>query len=332
METSEAVTLQDVFAARHRIDPHVRRTPLVLSHGLSSRLGANVYLKLETQQTTGSFKIRGAANCLLQLAADQRERGVVTVSTGNHGKAVATMAGRLGIKAVICVPELVLQHKVSAIRELGAQIVVRGKDQDEAEEHAVAYAAQYGMTLVSPFDGPAIIAGQGTIALEILNDLPEVDVVVVPLSGGGLISGIALALKQACRNIRTVGASMERSPVMYWSQQAGRPVQLPEEPTLADSLMGGIGLENRYTFDLVRRYVDDMALLSEREIAASMVYALAKEHVVVEGGGAVGIAAVLFNKLQDLGKNVVVVVSGGNADMSVLRSLLADDNILDAFP
>ena len=317
--------LRDVYAARKRISPYVQQTPLVYSRSISHRTGGNVYLKLENQQITRSFKVRGAANRLLRLNEDERQLGVITVSTGNHGKAVATMANSLGIRAVICVPELVLQHKVNAIRDIGAEIVVTGKDQEEAEENALELAEEQGLTYVSPFDDPDILLGQGTIALEILDELPEVDHVVVPLSGGGLLSGIALALKQTDRRIRTTGVSMDRSPVMYWSVQAGRPIQMPELATLADSLMGGIGLGNRYTFSLIRRYMDNAVLVSESEIENAMKHLLIEERLVVEGGGSVGVAALLHDRVSEPGDNIVVVVSGGNADMVVVQRLLSDN-------
>ena len=232
---------------------------------------------------------------------DERSRGVITVSTGNHGKAVAYVARKLGVPATICVPEQVLAHKVAAMRGLGADVVTHGLSQDEAEAHAAELSRERGLVWVSAFDDPLIIAGQGTIGLEILEDLPDVDTVVVPLSGGGLISGIALAIKSASAAIRTTGVSMERGPAMVMSLRAGRPVPVVEEPTLADSLMGGIGLENRYTFAMVQRYVDDVVLVSEQEIAAAMAHAVRAEHTVVEGGGAVGIAALSAGKVERLG-------------------------------
>lgn len=186
----------------------------------------------------------------------------------------------------------------------------------------MSLANDKGMTYISPFDDLDIIAGQGTIALEILEDLPEVDHVLVPLSGGGLLSGIALAMKAVNRSIRTTGVSMDRSPVMYWSIRAGRPIQMPELPSLADSLIGGIGLGNRYTFDLIRTYMDDACLVSEDQMADAMVHMLVNERLVVEGGGSVALAALLNDRVLNLGKNVVVVVSGGNADMPTLLKLV----------
>lgn len=318
----ELLDMRLVYLAAKRIRGIARRTPLVYSAALSERSGGHVYLKLENQQETGAFKVRGAANRLLSLSPAQRERGVVTVSTGNHGRAVAYVARRLGVRAVVCVPESVLVHKVAAIAELGAEVRVTGKDQDTAEAAALALAETEGLTLVSPFDDPAVIAGQGTIGLEILEELPEVEVVIAPLSGGGLLGGIALAVKAADPAIRTVGVSMARGAVMVASLAAGQPVQLPEEPTLADSLMGGIGLTNRYTFELIGRTVDATVLLDEDEIGQAMVYALRMEHQVVEGGAAVGLGAVLHGKVDLTGKTAAVVVSGGNVDMAALQRLL----------
>lgn len=318
----QPIELRDLYGARRRIAGMVRRTGLVHSPALSARCEAQVYLKLETQQVTGAFKVRGAANRLLQMGPEERARGVVTVSTGNHGRAVAYVAQALGTRAVVCVPALVLPHKVQAMRALGAEVRIVGASQDEAEAAALEMAGREGLTLVSPFDDPAVIAGQGTIGLEILEELPSVEVVAAPLSGGGLLGGIALAMKAGSPSIRTVGVSMARGPVMVESLKAGRPVQLPEEKSLADSLTGGIGLENRYTFGLIRRLVDETVLLNEDEIAAAMVYALAEERLVVEGGGSVALGALLHHKLDVTGRTVAAVVSGANVDMALLTRLI----------
>jgi len=315
-------TLQDITRARGRIAGLARRTPLVRSAGLSERAGAAVYLKLESLQETGSFKIRGAANKLLSLTAEERARGVIAVSSGNHGRAVAFVAQQIGVQAVICVSERVPAGKVEAIRRLGAEVVVHGTSYDEAEAHSLRLQAERGLTRVDPFDDPAVIAGQGTIGLELLEDLPQVDAVVVPLSGGGLIAGIAIALKAAQAAIRVIGASMERAPVMVASLRAGRPVELPEEETLADALMGGIGLDNRYTFRLVQQNVDETVLVSEEEIAGAMAFALEQERLVVEGGGAVALAAVLYGKVRGAGRTVAVVISGGNVDLALLSEVI----------
>jgi threonine dehydratase len=314
------VTLRDVYLARHKIASVVKRTPLIYSDWLTERVGGSVYLKLESLQETGSFKMRGAANKLLSLASDVRERGVIAVSSGNHGRAVAHVARQLGIRAVVCLSEAVPENKREAIQRLGAEMVIHGKTYDEATVYAFRLQEEQGLAMVHPFDDPLIIAGQGTIGLELLQDLPEIDTVVVPLSGGGLLGGIALALKTAHAGIRTIGVSMERGPAMVESLRAGRVVDVVEEPTIADALAGGIA-PNAYTFDIVQRYVDDTVLVSEEEIAGAMAFALEKHHLVVEGGGAVGVAALLYGRVSRLGRHVAVVVSGGNVDLLVLLEI-----------
>jgi threonine dehydratase len=322
----QPIELRDLYVAKHAISGYARHTPLVYSTDLSAITGGEVYLKLENLQETGAFKVRGAANRLLQMSAEERARGVIAFSTGNHGRALAWVGKQMGVRVVVCVPESVLPHKVAAIRALGADVRVIGADQDTAEEEAMTIAKNEGLTWVSPFDDPWVIAGQGTIGLEILDDLPLVDVVMAPLSGGGLLGGIAVAVKSASHRIHTVGVTMERGPVMVASIAAGKPVQLPEEETLADSLVGGIGLDNHYTFDLVRRVVDETVVVSEEEIAYAMVYALKSEKLVVEGGGAVALAALLAGKVHVEGKIVACVVSGGNVDMELLTHLVSAED------
>ena len=312
------VSVQDIYLARQRIAPIARKTPLIESPWLTERAGASVYLKLEGLQETGSFKIRGAANRLLNLTADEKARGVITVSSGNHGRAVAYVARQLGVNAVVCLSERVPGGKVAAIERLGAEAVVYGKSYDEAEEHSFKLEEERGLTRIHPFDDPFVIAGQGTIGLELLEDLPGVDTVVVPLSGGGLISGIALALKSANPAIGVIGVSMDRAPVMVHSLRAGAPIEMEEEETIADALAGGIGLDNRYTFRMVQEYVDDTVLVSEGEIAHAMAFALEQHHLVVEGGGAVGVAALLHGRVREVGRNVAVVLSGSNVDLPLL--------------
>jgi threonine dehydratase len=315
------VSVRDVYIARNRIRSLVRRTPLISSPLLSERVGTSVYLKLENLQETGSFKIRGAANKMLSLTAGEKARGVITISTGNHGRAVSCVARQLGIKALICIPQGVPANKVEGIRRLGGEIEAWGRTYDEAEEHAFRLEKERGLTMINPFDDSFVIAGQGTVGLELLEDLPETDTVVVPLSGGGLISGIALVLKSAGRSNRVIGVSMDRAPVMYHSLKAGRPISMEEEETIADALVGGIGLDNQYTFRMVQQYVDDVVLVSEEEIAEGMAFCLESHHLVVEGGGAVGVAALLHDRVRKLGDNVVVVVSGGNVDIPLLLEI-----------
>ncbi len=323
MSEAQLPTLAEVYRARAAIRDWVRRTPLVVSEALSRRLERSVHLKLETLQTTGAFKLRGAVNHLLHLDDEARERGVIAVSTGNHARAVAYAARQLGIPAVVCMSNLVHAYKVEAVKALGAEVHITGKDQDEAEVEALRLAEARGLTYVSPFDDPWVIAGQGTIGLEIVEDLPSVDTVLVPLSGGGLIGGIALALKTAVPRVRVIGVTMERGAAMYESLRAGRPVEVAEEPSLADSLGGGIGLQNRYTFALVRDLVDEILLVSEEEIADALAHAYWQERQILEGGGVVGIAALLSGKVSALGMQVAVVLSGRNVDMGRFTEIVA---------
>jgi threonine dehydratase len=273
---------------------------------------------------TGAFKLRGAANKILSLSADERTRGVVTVSTGNHGRAVAYVAKSLGIPATVCLSELVPVNKVKTLKQLDAKVVIHGQSQDDAAVRAEALQHENGLTMIHPFDDPYIIAGQGTIGLELLLDAPELDTVLVPLSGGGLIGGIALALKSANPAIRVVGISMEHGAAMHASLQAGHPVEVEETESLADSLGGGIGLDNQYTFGMARQLVDEVLLVSEEEIAQGMAYALHEHHLITEGAGAVGIAALLSEKVLPFDGKTVVVVSGGNVDLTSLMQIASN--------
>lgn len=308
-----ALSLHDLYLARQRINGLVRSTPLELSPSLSRHLGTPVYLKLEALQTTGSFKLRGASNAIAAFSAEQRACGVVTASTGNHGRAVAHAAAQLGVKATVFLSQLVPGNKVQAIRDLGAEVCIVGHSQDDAQQAAQQYAEQQGAALIPPFDHPQVVAGQGTLGLEIIEQLPEVEQVLIPLSGGGLFAGVALAMKSIKPSITTHGISMQRGAAMHASLQAGRPVEVEELPTLADSLGGGIGLGNKHTLSMTQRLLDQLHLLPEASIANGMRHAYQHERLVVEGAGAVGIAALLDGLVTARGP-VVVVVSGRNVD------------------
>src|ERR671919_2445205 len=312
----DTVTLQDIYRARRAIAGRIRRTPLVVSDSLSRIAGAPVHLKLEQLQLTGSFKLRGATNAVLALTPEQQAKGVVGVSTGNHGRGLAYAAKHAGARCVICMSRLVPRNKVEGIKALGAEVRIVGASQDEAQVEADRLVAEEGMTMLPPFDHPDIIAGQGTLGLEILEDLPEVETVIVPLSGGGLIAGVACAVKPASPRIRMVGVTMERGCAMYQSQKAGAPVQVEELPTLADALGGGIGQDNRYTFAMVRDLVDDLLLVTEEQIADAIRHAYLEEKQVIEGSGAVGIAALRAGLVERPG-TTAVVVSGCNIDMAL---------------
>lgn len=320
------LSLSDVYRARQRIAGRTFVTPLVASAALSARAGVPVHLKLETLQPTGSFKIRGATNVLAELAA-QRVTRVVTASTGNHGRAVAHAARALGLEAAVCMSSLVPANKVDAVAALGARAAIVGASQDDAQAEARRLARDEGYAYVPPFDDPRIIAGQATIGVEILEALPDAGTLIVPLSGGGLFSGVAFAAKAIRPSIAVIGVSMARGAAMHASLAAGRPVDVEEQPTLADSLGGGIGLDNRYTFDLTRALADDVVLLDERSIARGIAHAYREERLVVEGAGAVGIAALLDEAVPRSRRDgpIVVVVSGANIDMAAHRRLIAEN-------
>jgi len=314
------ITQGDIQAAAARIAGRVLRTPLLSSIELEESTGIPVFLKLENLQRTGSFKLRGATNRMLQLSDDERRRGVVTVSSGNHGRAVGHIARRLDIGAVVCLPETVPANKIDAIRRGGATVRVAGATYDEASEHARRLQRDEGRVPIHPFDDAAIIAGQGTIGAEILADRPDIDTVLVPMSGGGLISGVALAVKAERPGVRVIGVCMERAPVMHESLRAGHVVSLEEEPTLADALAGGLGGENHFTFRICREMVDESLLVPEESIVRAMRFLLDVHHLVVEGGGAVGVAALLDGRLADAGCTAIVV-SGGNVSMTTLLDI-----------
>lgn len=316
-----------IEAAAARIAGRVLRTPMVPSPSLTELAGVPIHLKLEHHQTTGSFKLRGATNALLSLTDAERASGVVAASTGNHGRALAHAAAAAGVPCTVCMSRLVPANKVDAIARLGATVRIVGRSQDDAQAEVDRFAAEAGMAALPPFDHPAIIAGQGTIGLEIADELPEVETVIVPLSGGGLIAGIAAAVKALRPGTRLVGVSMRRGAAMQASLAAGRPVAVEELPTLADSLGGGIGLENRHTFAMVRDLVDEVVLLGEPEIAAGIRHAYFEEREVVEGGGAVAIAAILAGKVKPRGPTVLLL-SGRNIDMTLHRRIVCGEEVV----
>jgi threonine dehydratase len=321
-----AIAFTEILAARKRIAGRVLRTPMRRSTGLERIAGVPVLLKCEHHQTTGSFKLRGATNAVLSLTEEEHSRGVVTFSTGNHGRALSHAAIAAGTRAVVCMSALVPSNKVEAIRALGADIRIVGKSQDEAERAASELEKTEGLRRVSPMDDAAVIAGQGTLGIEIAEDLPEIGTVVVPLSGGGLIAGIARAVKCMAPQARVIGVSMERGAAMIDSQRAGRPVKVQELPSMADSLGGGIGLDNRFTFPMVRDLVDDFVTVTEAEIARGIRHAYVEEREIIEGAAAVGIAALLAGKLRCQGPTVLLL-SGRNIDMALHARVIAGEDV-----
>ena len=315
------VTLHDVFLAARRIAPQVRDTPLERSAVLSRELGREVWLKLECQQRTGSFKLRGALNRLLTLDDAARARGVLTCSAGNHGLGVAEAARLAGIRATIVVPENASPAKVAGLRAAGVELLLVGADYDAAEAAAPQIAAARGLTFVSPYDDPFVIAGAGTVALEIMRDLPEVGTILVPVGGGGLASGVGVAARAINPGVRIVGVQSEASPSMVAALAAGRLVTIACDDSLADGLAGNIA-PGSITFPLVRDHLDAVITVSEAAIGAAMRTYLDRHHLVVEGAGAVGLAALQTVPLPDLPEPIVLIVSGGNVATGVLMGVV----------
>lgn len=315
------IGLHDVIAARQRIRGIAAETPLVPS-AISGPAGAEVLLKLEIAQPTGAFKLRGAANAVALLSPAERTRGVVCSSTGNHGRAVAYAARAAGVRAMVCLSELVPAVKVEAIMALGAEVRRIGQSQDQAQFEVDRLVAEEGMVDVPPFDHPAIIAGQGTIALELFEQRPDLATIVIPLSGGGLAGGIALAAKAINPGVRIVGVTMDRGAAMYHSIRAGHPVDVVEVPSLADSLGGGIGPDNRLTFAICRDLIDETLLVTEDEIYRGLRALILEDRLIAEGGSAVSHAAVLAGKLK-VGGPAAFILSGRGVAPEQIQAIVA---------
>lgn len=327
MSTSQPfVDLGEIESARLAIAGIVRSTPVNVSPSLSDRAGHPIHLKLEHLQITGSFKLRGAANAVASLTEAEKRRGVVGVSTGNHGRGLAYAASAAGVKCIICMSRLVPQAKIDGIKAQGAEVRIVGSSQDEAQVEVDRLVGEDGMTMIPPFDHRRIIAGQGTLGLELLEQVPDVTTVLVPVSGGGLISGVAAALKAKRPDVHIVGISMERGAAMHACLKAGKPVFVEELATLADSLGGGIGLNNQLTFAMTRDLVDDLILVSETEIAAAIRHIYWQERQIVEGSGAVGVAALLAGKVTCAGP-VAIILSGGNIDMKQHHRIISGEDV-----
>ena len=298
----------------------MRETPLEPSAYFSERAGAPVHLKLENLQVTGSFKARGAFNKLLSLSPSQLARGIVAASTGNHGAAIAYSAKRLGLSALVFVPETASRAKVENIRRYGASIVAHGAEGGVTEAFARAYAAERGMTYASPYNDADVIGGQGTMGAEIAACMPEVDAVVVPLGGGGMISGIAGYLKAVRPAVRIIGASPRNSMSMIESVRAGTIVETEHRPTLSDGTAGGVEAGS-ITFELCRSLVDDFVVVDEPEIAEAMKAFIETHHMLCEGSAGVALAALGLLRGRGL-SNVVAIVSGANISAATLKSAL----------
>ncbi len=316
------IDITDIEMARSRIAGRVLRTPLVPAGPLSRELGVEVALKPEFLQETGSFKLRGATNAMLSLDAATRARGVVTASSGNHGPALACAANRLGVSSTICLSEMVPENKIANVRANGGTPRVEGRDYAESLDICMGLVRDQGMHLVHPFDDPMVASGAGTIGLELAEDGEGLDCVLVPLSGGGLLAGIATAVKARASGIRVIGVSMERGASMLASLQAGKPVDVQELETVADALGGNIGLDNQWTFETVRDLVDDCVSVSEDQIMDAMRLLFRAQGLMVEGAGAVGIAALMSGAVQTKGR-AACVLSGRNIAPETFLDILS---------
>jgi threonine dehydratase len=314
------LTLNDIEAARQRIGATIGLTPCQYSGFLSRLTGAQVYLKLENLQNTGSFKIRGALNKLSTLSPEERGGGVIAASAGNHAQGVARAALQLGIHATIVMPESTPITKVEATKFAGAEVILRGETFDDAMSVARSLAIERGLTMVHPFDDAAVIAGQGTIGLELLQQLPELGAVVVPVGGGGLISGIAVALKSLRPALRVIGVEADQAAPAVLSRQAGRVMELGAIKTIADGI--AVKRVGDLTFALMQQYVDDLVTVSDEDIAAAILIYMERIRVVVEGAGAASLAALVSHKVQLDGVCTGVVVSGGNIDVQMVAKII----------
>ena len=329
------VTLEAILAAEGRIRSSILVSPLERSEAFSRLTGNSVHLKLENHQMTGAFKERGALNKILLLTEDERRRGVITASAGNHAQAVAYHAAKRGIRAQICMPLTTPLVKVSATRGYGAEVILTGANYDEACAEALRRCQEKQLTFIHPFDDEAVIAGQGTLGLEMLKQAPDLDAVVVPVGGGGLIAGVACAVKEANaragKPIRVIGVQTSRLPSMKAAVEKKQPVTLPAEKTIADGI--AVRSAGEQTLPLVRKYADEIVTVDDEEIANAILLLLEKEKTLSEGAGAVAAAAVLNRKIELRGKKIAVVVSGGNIDVTLLsriieRGLVKDGRLL----
>ena len=314
--------LRDIYSARKRIEKYVRKTPLEYSHYLSDLSGGEVWLKLDNQQYTGSFKARGAMNKLLQLSPKEKARGIVTASSGNHAQGVGYAGKILGVDSTIVVPANTPKVKRDAIELYGVELIIHGDEYMEAERFSRDLEARLGKTHISAYNDLDIIMGQGTVGLEIAEEMPDIDKVLVPVGGGGLISGVGCALKVMAATTEVFGAQSVASPVMYESLRQGRIVDMELEDSYAEGLHGGIE-ENAVTFELCRKYVDEIILVEEETILRAIRSALVEQHQVIEGAAAVGVAAILKDPERYNDEKICIVISGGNIEIDLLKESMS---------
>ena len=318
MREPQSPTLQSIFVAE-RIGDYINKTPLENSPSISKKFNSQIHLKLENWQETGSFKLRGALNKLFSLSQEEREGGIITASAGNHALGVAYAARLLKISAKVVVPKTASKAKIEALQNYDLQIQMKGRDYDEAKEIAHEIQKKECLTFIDAFSDEQVIAGQGTIGVEIMQQMPNVEVIVVPVGGGGLISGIALAVKSINPRVKVIGVQSEASPAMMKSLEAGRVVETSIHDSIADGLAGRF--VSKLTLNLTQKYVDDVVLVSEGSIKTAMKMLAQEEHMIVEGSAAVGLAAFLDAKLNSHRKTVLVI-TGRNIDIRLFKSIL----------
>jgi threonine dehydratase len=318
--TKLSIHLADVMAARERLRGSIYYSPCPHSQMLSALTGQQVYLKLENLQMTGSFKERGALNMIALLTPEQAARGVIAASAGNHAQGVAYHATKRGIRSLIVMPLTTPLVKVTATREFGAEVLLHGANYDEAHAEAMRQCADQGMTFIHPFDDAAVMAGQGTIGLELLEQIPRLEAVVVPIGGGGLIGGIACAIKETRPEIRMVGVQTSRVASMVAAVEAGRPVTIEPATTIADGI--AVRRAGDLTLPMVESYVDEICTVDEDEIASAILMLLEREKTLAEGAGAAALAALLHHKTSLQGAHTAVLVCGGNIDVTLLARII----------
>ena len=315
------IELKKIYKAKERIEGVVAKTPFSYAPYLSEIANSEVYLKKENLQITGAFKLRGAYNKIASLSEDERKKGVVAASAGNHAQGVALSASKFGINATIVMPESTPLTKINGVKHFGAEVILSGSNYDEAYAFALEYAKENDLTFIHPFEDEEVIAGQGTIALEIVESCNDVDVVVVPVGGGGLISGVASALKQINPDITVVGVSAKGAPALKNSYELKKPIDSTHVRTIADGI--AVRDASPITLGYILESVDEFISVDDEEIASAMLFLLEKQKLVVEGAGAVGVAALLHQKLQQYhGKKIAIILSGGNVDVTLLSVII----------
>ena len=317
-EIEKMVTIDKIFHASVVLKDIIRPTPLAKAYGIAPE--CSLYLKPECLQNTGSFKLRGSGYKIAMLSDEEKQKGVIACSAGNHAQGVALAASKCGISSLICLPDTAPISKVEATKSYGAQVCLVPGVYDDAYNKALELKEEKGYTFVHPFDDPYVIAGQGTIGLEIMNEMNDVDAVIVPIGGGGLISGVACAIKSISPHVKVYGVQAAGAPSMYNAIRSGHPDALPSVSTIADGI--AVKKPGDLTFKMVNEYVDDIALVTEDEIAAAILALIEKQKMIAEGAGAVSVAAAMFQKFPIEGKKVVSLISGGNIDVTSLSRVI----------